>query len=105
MTSSILNSPANQTKLPDNFRNHLLQLVRQQLSVMKVANPRTAKRICKLIPPCCPFEQDIQILGYTLFRIPALCKLNPFYNQLVELRFRALSYLADECGEDVTVYC
>jgi hypothetical protein len=37
-----------------------------------------------------------------LVHIPAMCKLNPLYDQLVGLRFRALSYLADECGEDVT---
>jgi hypothetical protein len=33
-----------------------------------------------------------------------LCKLNPLYEQLVGLRFRALSYLADDCGEDVSQY-
>ncbi|OKH57096.1 Mo-dependent nitrogenase C-terminal domain-containing protein [Scytonema sp. HK-05] len=34
-------------------------------------------------------------------RIPPLRKLNPAYEQVVSLRFKALSYLADECGEDV----
>jgi hypothetical protein len=40
----------------------------------------------------------------TFFHVPPLCELNPFYNELVFLRFRALSYLSDVCGEDVTKY-
>ncbi|MGC8711933.1 MAG: Mo-dependent nitrogenase C-terminal domain-containing protein [Leptodesmis sp.] len=31
--------------------------------------------------------------------------LNPFYEQLVELRFKSLMYLAEQCGEDITFYC
>ncbi|MFM7367118.1 MAG: Mo-dependent nitrogenase C-terminal domain-containing protein, partial [Sphaerospermopsis kisseleviana] len=38
------------------------------------------------------------------FHIPAICQINPLYNEVVGLRFRALSYLVDECGEDVTQY-
>nr|WP_317110593.1 Mo-dependent nitrogenase C-terminal domain-containing protein [Chroococcidiopsis sp. SAG 2025] len=34
-----------------------------------------------------------------------MCKLNPLYEQVVALRFKALTYLADECGEDVSLYC
>jgi hypothetical protein len=82
--------------------NHLLLSVRQRFLATEVHHPRVAKLICKVVPACCPFEQDIQILGRTLFHVPALCKLNPFYNQLMELRFWALSYLTDECGEDIT---
>ncbi|MFM7527545.1 MAG: Mo-dependent nitrogenase C-terminal domain-containing protein [Nodosilinea sp.] len=37
-----------------------------------------------------------------LVHIPPMCKINPLYEQLVGLRFQALSYLANECGEDVT---
>ncbi|MDE5116162.1 MAG: nitrogenase, partial [Trichodesmium sp. St2_bin2_1] len=29
----------------------------------------------------------------------------PLYNELIHLRFRALCYLADVCGEDITSYC
>ncbi len=82
--------------------SHLLCLVRRRFLAIEIHNPRVAKLICKMIPACCPFKQDIQILGRTLFHIPALCKLNPFYDELMELRFRALSYLADEYGEDIT---
>lgn len=84
--------------------SRLFNLPQQQFAI-KVHHPRVAKLICKVIPACCPFERDVQILGRTLLHIPPLCKLNPFYNQLMELRFRALSYLADECGEDITGYC
>ncbi|MHC5727587.1 MAG: Mo-dependent nitrogenase C-terminal domain-containing protein, partial [Nostoc sp.] len=34
-----------------------------------------------------------------------MCKLNPLYNELVYLRFRALCYLVDQCGEDIQSYC
>jgi hypothetical protein len=34
-----------------------------------------------------------------------MCKLNPFYEQVVGIRFRSLCYLADVCGEDITAYC
>nr|WP_322505516.1 Mo-dependent nitrogenase C-terminal domain-containing protein [Chroococcidiopsis cubana] len=27
--------------------------------------------------------------------------MNPFYEQIIGLRFKCLSYLADKCGEDV----
>ncbi|MGK7890123.1 MAG: Mo-dependent nitrogenase C-terminal domain-containing protein, partial [Leptolyngbyaceae cyanobacterium] len=44
------------------------------------------------------------VWGHTLFHIPPLCKLNPVYDELVALRFRALCYLADTCGEDIQAY-
>lgn len=81
-----------------------MKLGRQWVEAIEIQNSKQARFICKMIPACCPFEQDIQIFGQEL-HIPALCKLNPFYNQLVELRFRALSYLVDERGEDITLYC
>ncbi len=71
---------------------------------IQIETPQSARLICSLIPAYCPFERDVRILGHKLFHIPALCKLNPTYDQLVELRFRALVFLADECGEDVTPY-
>jgi len=53
----------------------------------------------------CPFEQDIYLFGRKIGHIPPLCKLNPLYEELIGLRFRALCYLADECGQDVSCYC
>lgn len=70
-----------------------------------VKSPRLARFICRIVPSQCPFERDVQMFGRILFHIPALCKLNPFYDQLVELRFRALVFLAEHCGEDVEKYC
>lgn len=83
----------------------VLQPVRQWLDRVDVRDRKLAKRLCELIPAQCPFERDVKLFGRTLFHIPPMCKLNPLYEQVVGLRFRALCYLADECGEDVTAYC
>lgn len=83
----------------------ILQPVRRWLDRMEVSDQKLAHRLCKLIPAQCPFERDVKFLGKTLFHIPPMCKLNPLYEEVVGLRFRALCYLADECGEDVTPYC
>lgn len=78
---------------------------REWLDNIKVDNIKLAHRLCKLIPPQCPFERKIALFGHTILSIPPLCKLNPLYEELVYLRFRALCYLADECGEDIGKYC
>jgi Mo-dependent nitrogenase C-terminus len=80
-------------------------LLRQWLNKIQINEPTLAIRLCKMIPAQCPFERKISIFGRTLINIPPLCKLNPLYNELVALRFRAICYLADECGEDVSTYC
>lgn len=78
-----------------------LQPLRQWLDQIEVRDPELAQMIYKLIPGQCPFERDVKLFGRTLFHIPPLCKLNPLYEQLVGLRFRAMCYLVDECGIDV----
>ncbi|MBD2311069.1 DUF533 domain-containing protein [Desertifilum sp. FACHB-1129] len=83
----------------------LLHPAREWLDGLDVRDPRVARFLCKLIPPQCPFERDVKLFGHKVVHIPAMCKLNPLYDQLVGLRFRALSYLADDCGEDVSRYC
>jgi hypothetical protein len=83
----------------------IFQPIRQWLESIEVHNPKLAHFLCKLIPSQCPFERDVIIFGRKLFHIPPMCKLNPFYEQVVCLRFKALCYLADNCGEDVTAYC
>lgn len=83
----------------------ILQPLRQWLDQIEVRNPQLAHRLCQVIPAQCPFERDINFFGRKLFHIPPMCKLNPLYEEVVSLRFRALCYLADECGEDVTRYC
>jgi hypothetical protein len=83
----------------------LLRPARQWLDQVEVKNPELAHRLCQLIPAQCPFERDVKVFGRTLFHIPPMCKLNPLYEEVVALRFRALCYLADECGEDISAYC
>ncbi|MCS6815305.1 MAG: Mo-dependent nitrogenase C-terminal domain-containing protein, partial [Cyanobacteria bacterium] len=56
--------------------------------------------ICQWIPAQCPFARTISWQGRTLLVIPPLCKLNPFYDELMGLRFRALSYLAEQSCAD-----
>ena len=82
-----------------------LQPLRQWLDHIEIQDAETAHRLCQTIPSRCPFERTISLFNRTLFSIPPLCKLNPLYEQVVGLRFRALCYLADECGEDVSRYC
>ena len=79
--------------------------IRQWLNNLKIENVALAHFICRMIPTQCPFERDICLFGRTILHIPPLCKINPLYEELTVLRFRALSYLADECGEDVGCYC
>jgi len=85
--------------------DHLLHPVKDWLDKMEIHDPKVAHFLCRMIPPQCPFERDVVLFGKKVAHIPAMCKLNPLYEQFVGLRFRALSYLADECGEDVSPYC
>ncbi|MEO1402759.1 MAG: Mo-dependent nitrogenase C-terminal domain-containing protein [Cyanobacteria bacterium J06635_1] len=77
--------------------------LRRRIDQIQVRSHRLAHLICRVIPCQCPFERDISVLGYEL-HIPALCKLNPVYDELVSLRLRALSYLSDVFEEDITQY-
>ncbi|MDB9513075.1 Mo-dependent nitrogenase C-terminal domain-containing protein [Kamptonema animale CS-326] len=92
-------------RLHPSLKDKLLHPLRQWLDGIEVRDPQVARRLCEFIPAQCPFERDIYLWGHQLFHIPPLCKLNPVYDELVWLRFRALSFLADVCGEDVTPYC
>jgi len=86
-------------------RFDLFKPLRRWLDQIELQDSNLAHLICRLIPAQCPFERDVVLFGRTLLHIPPLCKLNPVYEQVVSLRFRALCYLADECGEDVAPYC
>lgn len=77
--------------------------LRQWVDRIEVDNAQFAHFICRLIPCTCPFERNLKLLGHT-FHIPPLCKLNPLYNEVVYLRLRALSYLSDKCGVDISQY-
>ena len=82
-----------------------LRPVRNWLDNIQVSDRRLAHRLCKYIPAQCPFERDVKVFGKTLFHIPPMCKLNPLYEEVVGLRFKAMCYLADTCGEDISQYC
>jgi hypothetical protein len=79
--------------------------LRHWLDNLQIQSADTAHKICQLVPAQCPFERDVKVFGFVLFHIPPMCKLNPVYEEVVAIRFRALCYLADECGEDVSQYC
>jgi hypothetical protein len=81
-----------------------LHPLRQWLDTIEIRNAETANLLCQMIPARCPFERTVMLFDRTLFSIPPLCKLNPFYDQVVGLRFRALCYLADECSQDISRY-
>lgn len=79
--------------------------LRSWLNNITVGDRLFAHRLCKLIPNQCPFERKIELFGHTILSIPPMCKLNPVYDEVIALRFRAICYLADVCGEDVSLYC
>ncbi len=82
-----------------------VRLLQNQLENLEIKQEKTAQRIVKLVPSQCPFARDVKIFERVILRIPPLCKLNPFYEQLIGLRFRALCFLTDQCGKDITPYC
>lgn len=97
--SSTLLAPTAPTK-----RQSRLHPLRDWLDRLDIQDPKIARFLCKMIPSQCPFERKVTLFGRKIVQIPPLCKLNPLYEQLIGLRFRALSYLADECQEDITPY-
>jgi hypothetical protein len=100
-------SPVSQATFakPKRPKIDLFSPLRNWLDNIEVKNPTFAHRLCKSIPNQCPFERQIELFGHTILSIPPMCKLNPLYNEVIGLRFRAICYLADVCGEDVSSYC
>ncbi len=86
-------------------RRNVLKPLRDWIDNIQIRDRTFAHQLCKSIPAQCPFERDVNLFGKTLFHIPPMCKLNPLYDEVVGLRFRALCYLADDCGEDISQYC
>ncbi|MDC0832777.1 nitrogenase [Leptolyngbya valderiana BDU 20041] len=80
------------------FDGDLLAPLRQYLDGLDVRRPRLARAICNFVPAQCPFAREIRAFDRLWFRIPPLCKLNPLYNELMSLRFRALCYLDEEAS-------
>ena len=104
--SLINNVQSDSTPAPSRLTKFdLLKPLRNWLDNLNVTSPTLAHKLCKLIPSQCPFERDLKLFGHTLIHIPPMCKLNPLYEEVVMLRFKAMCYLADECGEDISQYC
>ncbi|MEN9230259.1 MAG: Mo-dependent nitrogenase C-terminal domain-containing protein [Thermostichus sp. DG02_5_bins_236] len=76
----------------------LVHRLRQWLDAIAITSPRQARWICRLIPASCPFERDIR-LGPRTVHIPALCRINPLYEQLIALRLRAVAYQTHAPGQ------
>lgn len=72
--------------------------MRQWLAKWEIRDTYLARFLCWLIPAQCPFARTVKLGDRVLFEIPPLCKLNPFYDDLMELRFKSLVYL--ECTQD-----
>ena len=83
----------------------LLDSAKHWLDDLEIEDRRIARFICNMVPAQCPFERNLTLFGNKTVHIPPMCKLNPLYDQLMGLRFRALTYLAEDCKEDVSRYC
>ncbi len=70
----------------------IVELIRSKIESIEIKDKETAEKIVKVVPQSCPFARKIQV-GTFKVTIPPLCKVNPMYDQLMELRFRALCYL------------
>jgi hypothetical protein len=77
--------------------------IRNWMNGIEIKDTKTARLICQIVPSRCPFERNINIFGHTI-HIPALCQINPLYDEVVKLRLRSLTYLSETCGENVTPY-
>ncbi|MDJ0574896.1 MAG: Mo-dependent nitrogenase C-terminal domain-containing protein [Xenococcaceae cyanobacterium MO_234.B1] len=82
----------------------VLHLLRRRLESIEIKSPLVARFVCQIILASCPFERKIKLFNQTILSIPPLCKLNPFYEQFVALRFKSLVYLEEKCGKDRTFY-
>ena len=70
-----------------------LDSLKQWLDDLDLRDERISSFIVQLIPSQCPFERDIILFGRKLVHVPAMCKINPLYEQLVALRFRCLGHI------------
>jgi hypothetical protein len=82
----------------------LLSPIRQYLESVEINNYITARIVYQIIPASCPFKREIKLFDRTIIRIPSLCQLNPFYEQVIGLRCKSLNYLTNKCREHLTKY-
>jgi Mo-dependent nitrogenase C-terminus len=72
----------------------LLIVLIDMASLLPTNRKISAILICKIIPGACPFARHVDI-GRLQFNIPPLCKLNPWYENSIATRFKALNFLAE----------
>lgn len=70
------------------------------LDALDPVDPAVARFLVRLIPAQCPFERDVRLFGHKLVHIPAMCKINPLYEQLIGLRLRCLTTLDTAASVD-----
>lgn len=92
-TTRFFSTLTEQSKPSKSFAIDIFSPLRQWLNHIEFSDRQFAEKICHLIPASCPFERDVSAFGYT-YHIPALCKINPLFEEVVNLRFRALTYLS-----------
>ena len=80
-----------------------LDPLKQWLDDLDPRDERISSFIVQLIPSQCPFERDIILFGRKLVHVPAMCKINPLYEQLIALRFRCLGHLSMD--EQLRISC
>ena len=73
----------------------LLDHLKAWLDGLDPSEPAVARFLVRLIPDQCPFERDVRLFGHKLVHIPPMCKINPLYDQLIALRLRCLTLLAE----------
>lgn len=78
------------------YASKIFDRVSHFIAEFEIQNTEIAELLTKLIPDSCPFERDIQLFGHTVLHVPPLCKLNPLYDSLMTLRFRALTFLSEQ---------
>ena len=93
-TTRFFSTLTEQSKPSKTFAIDIFSPLRQWLNRIEFSDRQFAEKICNLIPASCPFERDVSAFGYT-YHIPALCKINPVFGEVVNLRFRALTYLSE----------
>ena len=81
--SLMANAPITELQTKPDHRFTPLQPIRNWFDSIKISDAATARRMCQLIPARCPFARTIKLFDRTLFSIPPLCKLNPFYEDVV----------------------
>lgn len=67
--------------------------IRRWMNTIEVGNVLVAQMICHLVPNTCSSAHEIRFFDRTWFTVPSICQVNPFKDELIDLRFRAADFL------------